>query len=158
MALWCEHPGHEHPWPDATYTFAKNRQWFNELLPYASLILKTLNLLLPIAVDSADRVFDLESAEIIRIHLDAMEQLLDELTAPHIMSAGEQPPLGQVTMAEGAGLRVFRSLLLELDPVKAWGGLRRRLTSAGDYMWICEHHYHLYDPGLPVLPDVGPAS
>ena len=59
---------------------------------------------------------------------------------------------GRMTRAEGAGLRAFRSLLFDLDPTQAWGGLRRKLTPSGDYVWVCERHYQLYDPGLPVLP------
>jgi hypothetical protein len=35
-----------------------------------------------------------------------------------------------------------------------FGDLRRVLTAAGDYLWICSspEHYRIYDPGLPVLP------
>ena len=53
---------------------------------------------------------------------------------------------------EGAGLRELHSLLLELDPAKTWGNLRRVLTPTGDYLWLCPTHYREYDPGLPVLP------
>ncbi|MBC8869683.1 MAG: hypothetical protein H8E44_09715 [Planctomycetes bacterium] len=46
----------------------------------------------------------------------------------------------------------MHSLLLELDPAKTWGNLRRVLTPTGDYLWLCPTHYREYDPGLPVLP------
>ena len=152
LMLWCEHSDHEHPWPAATYSFAKNKQWFTELLPYASLILKTLNLMVPIALDVAGRFIDMDEAELVRMHLDAMGDLFVQLPTQMSASSAEDIQLGQVSRAEGAGLRVFRSLLYELDPTRKWGGLRRRLTPSGDYVWVCDRHYHLYDPGLPVLP------
>ena len=56
--------------------------------------------------------------------------------------------------AEGAELRAFRALLVQLDSTMRFGDLRRVLTPSGDYLWICPRpeHYRIYDPGLPTLP------
>ena len=71
-----------------------------------------------------------------------------------IKSQSETPKLAPAwnrSSAEGAGLRELHSLLLDLDPGKTWGNLRRVLTPTGDYLWLCPTHYREYDPGLPVL-------
>ncbi len=56
-----------------------------------------------------------------------------------------------VTRAESAGLRELHSLLLDLDPTRSWGNLKRVLTPAGDYLWLCPEHYGEFEPGLPKL-------
>ena len=56
-----------------------------------------------------------------------------------------------VTRAEGAGLRELHGLLLELDPGKGWGRLKRVLTPAGEYLWLCPAHHREFEPGLPKL-------
>jgi hypothetical protein len=60
---------------------------------------------------------------------------------------------GGLTRAEGAGLRALRETLLRVDEARAFGGLRRRQTPSGDFVWVCPQHYAEYDPGLPSLPD-----
>ena len=76
----------------------------------------------------------------------------DGLIFPHLdLPAVREDTDELVTRAEGAGLRELHSLLLELDPAKSWGGLKRVLTPAGDYLWLCPEHYREYEPGLPKL-------
>lgn len=59
--------------------------------------------------------------------------------------------MGQLTAAEGAALRALRTIIFEHDPLRAFGGLRRVQSSAGDLLWVCEYHYTDYDPGLPII-------
>jgi hypothetical protein len=65
---------------------------------------------------------------------------------------GLDEPGRLVTTAEGAGLRALHAKLLELDPAKRWGELRRVPTKSGEYLWLCPRHYREFDPGLPKVP------
>ena len=56
-----------------------------------------------------------------------------------------------VTEAEGDGVRALHTQLLDLDPARTWGGLRRVLTPTGDYLWLCPTHYRKYEPDWPKL-------
>ncbi len=78
-----------------------------------------------------------------------------ELGERLVRSGGPDEP-GIRNTAEGAGLRELHTLLIELDPSRTWGGLRRVLTPSGDTLWLCPTHYREYDPGLPVLPPPSP--
>jgi len=53
---------------------------------------------------------------------------------PHAGSAGVPP-----------------AFLPKQGQARTWGGLRRVLTPAGDFLWVCPEHYREYDPGLPDL-------
>ena len=81
-----------------------------------------------------------------------MEKLTKELV-PDRVSGGDLADDGSgLTRAQGEAFRQFQSLLFELDQNRKWAGMRRFLTPAGDYLWICPDHHREYDPGLPVLP------
>jgi len=49
-------------------------------------------------------------------------------------------------------LRALKQLLKEQDPTENWGGLRRMLTSEGDYLWLCESCFPMFDiqPGTTI--------
>lgn len=47
LALWCEHPGHWHVWPAATYHLSQPKSWLANIAPYAHLVLKTLRVAVP---------------------------------------------------------------------------------------------------------------
>ena len=49
-----------------------------------------------------------------------------------------------VTEAEGDGVRALHILLLDRDPARTWGGLRRVMAPTGDYLWLCPTHYRKY--------------
>lgn len=46
--------------------------------------------------------------------------------------------------ADGASLRSLRRLLTELDPQQEWGGLQKRLTPEGHWLWLCKEHAEAY--------------
>jgi hypothetical protein len=87
---------------------------------------------------------------------------MDELQLAHAVAVAlpdadprERPSIAggaELGRAEGAGLRAFRELLLELDSAREFAGLRRALSPMGEYLWVCPEHYVEYDPGLPTLP------
>jgi internalin A len=84
-----------------------------------------------------------------------MNTLVADLPVGTGLSAGDTGltrAKGQLTLAEGAGLRALRSIVFEQDPHRAFGGMRRVQAPSGDLMWVCPEHYPEYDPGLPVIP------
>jgi hypothetical protein len=45
---------------------------------------------------------------------------------------------------EGAELRALRKLLDEVDRQHQWGGLKKKLTPEGHWLWLCEEHAQEY--------------
>lgn len=153
LTLWCEHADHEHPWNDASYELQQNKAWVNQVAPYAALVVKALQVILPVATAGLKVGMSEHELKSIKDELDLMKAIVAELptTTEHGYGAHYRDPVG-LTRAEGSGLRALRSLLTEKDYASTFGGLRRRQTPAGDFVWICPDHIHEYDPGLPVLP------
>ncbi len=135
------------------------QEWLVKVAPYAKMISTLLGVAAPIAAASVKAAIDPELRKDAGRKIDVMKavaagalklggELAGEIGSKH--RAGD--PDGLRSSVEGAGLRELRALLLELDPTKSWGNLRRVLTPTGDYLWLCPTHYKEYDPGLPVLP------
>lgn len=125
------------------------------------LISKVLRSVVPIA--AAGMVWDHETLKDIEDEIDLMTVLVKELPNQDMSSTvvastarggdahneSALVPERLLASAEGAGLRVFRTLLFELDKSQYFGGLRRVLNPSGDYLWVCPSHYLDYDPGVP---------
>lgn len=153
LMLWCEHPGYWHPCAKATYKIDPPKEWFSTIAPYAVLIFRTLQLIVPlvgsIAVASLPRD-QIESAE---ARLDVMKTLVEDLPSlPELGNVGPKRPTNKLTSAEADALRALRAIIFKSDPLRWFGGLRRVPAPSGDFLWICADHYAEYDPGLPVLP------
>ena len=148
MTLWCEHPGEEHPCENGEYTFHRPKEWLSEAAPYLSIVGKSLRVVTALAgLSGAGQIIEATSKQ-----LEAMEKLTKELI-PDRVTGGDLADDGSgLTRVKGEAFRQFQSLLLELDKDRKWAGMRRFLTPAGDYLWICPEHHREYDPGLPVLP------
>jgi Leucine-rich repeat (LRR) protein len=149
LVLWCEHPGHEHPWDDATYTFHTPKKWAADMAPYAAFVVKTLRLVVPIAGGIAGVAVSEQDLKQYKSEIDLMKTLVDKLPMPPTGAAEDGSGL---TYAEGAALRAFSAKLFELDRAKRFGDLRRVQIPSGDYVWICPEHYPEYDRGLPEIP------
>ena len=152
LTLWCEHPGHEHPWEPADYNLDPPKEWVTRVTPYVVLVFRTLQLIVPLAGAVAVAAPSAQQGAA-QVHLQVMQGIVADLpvtakTRPED-SLGETT--GQLTAAEGAALRALRAIIFENDPLRAFGGLRRVQAPAGDLLWVCEHHYPDYDPGLPVI-------
>ena len=155
LVLWCEQPGHWHPWAAATYAIDRPNEWLARVAPYALLVLRTLELMVPLASAVAGVGLPPQSADKIKSELDLMKAVLDVLPAT---APGEYPDLGgadqasPITPAEGAASRAARSLILQCDPWRTFGDLRRVHARSGEFLWVCPAHYAKHDPGLPALP------
>jgi GTPase SAR1 family protein len=156
LTLWCEHPGYWHPWPSASYELAPPRDWFVKISPYATLIFKTLQLVVPLAGSAAELLLTPDQYARAQGDLQLMSTLVADLPAksqPKTSSTPMVDAMGQLTAAEGQALRMLRTILFENDQIRAFGGMRRVQAPSGDFLWICNEHYHEYDPGLPTIPN-----
>jgi internalin A len=166
LTLWCEYPGDKHPTcpigsgkKDAKqgergeYLFTGSKEWLVEVAPYAKLVAGLLKAVVPIAGAATKTLVDESLLKEIGPKLDLMEKITTTLLHGQFEArVGPDEPGRLVSEAEGAGLRSLHSLLLDLDPQKTWGGLRRVLTPTGDYLWLCPTHYRKYEPDWPKLP------
>jgi internalin A len=137
-------PGYEHPWEPAAYELHPTKEWLARIAPYATLVFRTLQLIVPLATAQQSSA---------QTQLQVMQAIVDDLPTTHAAQAqaGLAGPTRQLTAAGGAALRAVRAIIFEHDPLRAFGGLRRVQTPSGELLWVCESHYNDYDPGLPVL-------
>ena len=155
LVLWCEHPGHWHPWAAATYSIDQPREWLVRISPYASIVLALLKSAVPVAAAAAGMVLTPDQLNHATSELKLMTTLASELPA---LKAGASPgdlpeqAAGPMAPAQGQAMRAIRTVIFQHDAQKAFGDMRRVLTAAGDYLWICPDHYGSYDPGLPSIP------
>ena len=155
LTLWCAHPGYWHPWDPASYQINPPKEWFSRISPYAALIVRTLQLVVPLAGSIAVASLPTEQIEGAAAHLEMMKTIIDDLpgqSAKVRAYAGLGQVVGQITAAEGEALRALRLLIFEHDPLQKFGGLRRVQEPSGDLLWVCPDHYTDYDPGLPAVP------
>jgi internalin A len=156
LVLWCEHPGHWHPWRAASYPIEESKEWAIHIAPYATLVFKALQLVAPIASGIAGVVLTADQLKQAQGELQLMTTLVAELP---IQQAADQPGFAaeesrhQLTPAEGEAWRAVRVMIFAHDPARSFGGLHRVQASSGDFLWICPEHYADYDPGLPSIPD-----
>lgn len=157
LVLWCEHPGHWHSWPAASYLLTKPRDWLPSIRPYALLIFKALRLMAPITAAVAGVVLTEEQLKHAEREIELMKVVVE--TLPHEDPGPDELhelPGSHIRPVEGQGLRALRAILLAADPTRAFGGLRRVHTTSGEFLWVCDVHYREYDPGLPRLPGFEP--
>ena len=154
LTLWCQHPGYWHPWDEASYQISPPRDWLTRISPYARLIVRTLQLVVPLAGSIAVASLPAEQIERAAAHLDAMKAIVDAFpdeSARELATASPGQPTAQMTAAEGDSLRALRVIIFEHDPMRKFGGLQRVQAPSGDFLWVCPRHYAEYDPGLPLV-------
>jgi hypothetical protein len=153
LTLWCEHPRYEHPWEPATYNLDPPKEWLTQIAPYALLVFRTLQLIVPLAGAVAIAALPTAQQGSAQTHLEVMKAIVADLPATQQTRAEDNltGSTGQLTAAEGAALRAIRAIIFEHDQLRAFGGLRRVQAPPGELLWVCEDHYPDYDPGLPVI-------
>jgi internalin A len=157
LTLWCEHPGFEHAWDAATYDLDPPKEWFIRVAPYARLVFRTLQLVVPVAAAIDIAALPSAQRDNAQARLDVMQAIVDNLPADALgmtdreFTEQDAGP-GKLTRAEGQALRAVRQIIFENDQLRAFGGMRRVQAPSGDLLWVCPVHYPEYDPGLPALP------
>jgi len=156
LTLWCEHPGYWHPWESATYDLDAPKDWFARIAPYATLVFRTLQLVVPLAGSIAVASLPQVQQGNAQARVQVMSTLVADLPDTMDYRARTYSSLGdgseQLTAAEGQALRAVRAIIFEHDQLRAFGGLRRVQSPSGDLLWVCADHYPDYDPGLPAIP------
>jgi len=155
LVLWCEHPGHWHPWPAASYSIDQPKEWLVHIAPYATLVFKALQLVTPIAASVAGVVLTADQLKNAQSEIELMATLVAALPTGEAevqddLVVGES--VSQLTLAQGQAWRALRVLLFEHDRARAFGGLSRMQAPSGEFLWICPDHRVDYDPGLPRIP------
>ena len=154
LTLWCEHADAWHPCEAGDYQITEPRDWLRNIAPYAYLVVKTLQAVVPVAGAGAGMVMHPETYRRSERRLEVMEAIVTALPGSGRWKNQLELPLqdvGQLTYLEAGGLRAFRTLLFKLDPYQRFGGLRRVQDPSGEFLWVCNEHYGEYDPGLPAL-------
>ena len=155
LTLWCEHPDHMHPWPDASYIIDQPREWLIRISPYMNTLLTILRSAVPAAASAAGMVLTPRQLQHAQNELQLMTTLASEL--PHVStdplsdSLHDQEP-DAPARAQGQAMRAIRQIIFQQDQVQSFGDMRRVTTAAGDYLWLCPDHYGSYAPGLPSVP------
>lgn len=155
LVLWCEHPGHWHPWPPANYTLREPKDWLVRIAPYAVLALKALQVAVPITATIASIALSGEQLKRAQDELEQMKSLVEEFPDYKIDDRDQavlSTPGNALSPAEGEAARALRVTVFAHDHTRAFGGLRRVQSPSGDLLWVCADHYPSYDPGLPSIP------
>ena len=155
LTLWCEHPGSWHPWPRASYQLDVPEDWFARTGPYVALVVRTLQIVVPLAGNLAAVALPSDQLARVQVDLQLMSTLVADLPSKpgqDLASTAMRQASSDLTPAEGEALRALRIVLFQLDKMQAFGGLLRVQAPSGDFLWVCAEHHRDYDPGLPVLP------
>jgi internalin A len=155
LVLWCEHPGHWHPWKPASYTIVRPQEWILQVAPYATLVFRALQLLAPIASAVAGVVLTPDQLQHTQNELTLMTAVIATLPTDETENQLDLATIdsaGQISPAQGQAWRAARILIFENDPARSFGDLRRFQAPSGEFLWICPGHYAEYDPGLPNIP------
>ena len=165
LTLWCEYPDHMHPTceigtgGEGEYLVSQSRAWMRTLAPYGKVVAVVLSATLPIAGVATKVALDSTTSD----EIGAMVDLMNSTTTGVVTAFGgtdfeRDDRLDAIkdraqAQVGGAGLRQLHDLLLQIDPSRDWGGLRRTLAPTGEFLWLCPEHYRVYDPGFPTLPE-----
>ncbi|MFF4415240.1 COR domain-containing protein, partial [Streptosporangium sp. NPDC001559] len=154
LRLYCEEPGAWHPLPESRgcYQIKELPEWFRRMSPYLKYLVTVLKhtapFLGPVLGMTVDQLEQQTKAE-----ADAMKELVSQIPEPTI-SGEKNEPLGDINaIAESratleADFRALESLLIELDPARAWGGLSRTTTPEGLTLYLCAQHSYAYRSSL----------
>jgi internalin A len=153
LTLWCEYPGYWHPLERTSYRIDEPKEWFLRISPYATLVFRTLQLVVPIAGSAAKVLIPPAQLRHAQAELELMGKVVSELPDRLSQSrSGLSETSGKLAPAEGEALRAIRAILFERDRLRVFGGLRRVRAESADFLWVCPDHYPQYDPGLPKIP------
>jgi internalin A len=157
LTLWCEWSDSPHPCcpigsgGEGDYSFERPKEWYTHIAPYLNALSRMLKVFAPIAIKAGEVVWSPDAVKEWKPGFDLAEKAGGLLPAGDSRKSGGF--LGKTFRAEGEALRAIHDVLREVAPKKGrkWGGLERKATRSGEYIWLCEKHAREYDPGLPKL-------
>jgi hypothetical protein len=148
LTLWCEDDQQPHPWPAASYTFTRDKDWWVRVAPHAMLVVRILRHVLQVATPALTVPLPVDTLKEAKADLDAMGKLLDQ-SSP-LRSWPRISPTSRA-VASGTGCERCGVLLGDLGRNRTFGDLNVVTTSTRDVLWICPIHYPSYVPPRPVL-------
>jgi GTPase SAR1 family protein len=151
LTLWCEHDRRPHPWPAACYKFTRDKHWWVTVDPHAQMVVRTLRYIL-MATPVLTLALPAVNVQEGQADLNAMGDLLDQLPGELPDELADPDHANESAVASGVGLRALWALLSDLDPNRAFGGMRVARTAANDLLWVCPEHYPNYVAPRPALP------
>jgi internalin A len=140
LTLWRQHPRNWHPWAVASYDLDPPRKWFAQISPYASLVLVTLQHVIPVFGAAAGLVLPADQLARAQGDLQLMGSLLNNFSdnsGRDLREIDFAEPTGELTHAEGEALRAIRAIIFEQDRLQVFGRLSRAQRRSGDYIWVC---------------------
>ena len=154
--LYCQEPGAWHPTsvndqPSAAnglYQLDDPSDWVRAMSPYLQKLCSVLKYAAPLA-GSVLGVAAAQVKEVISNDLDLMTSLIEKL--PEIKQADplhgreKYDDPDRASKVGGAELRALRSMLDEKDKARVWGGLEKKRTPEGHYLWLCPDHARKYE-------------
>ncbi len=150
IRLYCEEPGSWHPLPAVAGHYQVNEpaDWLRKIRPHLSQLLTVLKHAAPLASPVLGMAVG-HISERLQAEVDAMTELVNqipELTRmPDPLDKEGRPDSGPAVHATTeADFRALESLLLKLDPDRAWGGLSRTVTPEGLTLYLCREHADAY--------------
>jgi Leucine-rich repeat (LRR) protein len=156
LQLYCQEPGAWHPTAaseksspqNGLYTIEDPAVWVRAMSPYVQRLCSVLKYATPL-VGPVLGVAAADVEKLISKDLKLMEALVKKLPDIERITALPARPEYFVNdlkqRAHGADLRALRSLLDQVDKTRVWGGLEKKRTPEGHYLWLCQQHASKYE-------------
>ncbi|MDC3986546.1 hypothetical protein KEG57_39085 [Polyangium jinanense] len=149
LHLVCEAPGEAHLTVESgRYKTRLSPKWLGRIAPYIEKVTSILKYTAPLigaAAGFAPEQYQKMFANDIKLMQELVKKLPEiEGEEDDSLSLRDRHEDDRLERVDGATLRIVRSLLDDLDPRKAWGGLRKVLTPEGHYLWLCDKHAAAY--------------
>ncbi len=148
LQLYCQQPGEWHPTLEGgRYEIKEPAQWYMQMGSYVRPLWDILKHTLPVVSPRLARMIPgIDS--IIQTDLKLMAQLMksfSELTRGKDLPSNESGSEENVMILDAFAMRLMRAFLDECDPHHVWGGLVKKRTPEGHYLWLCRPHAQQYE-------------
>jgi internalin A len=148
LQLYCQEPGEWHPaLEDGRYEIKEPSEWYMQMSFYVRPLWDILKSTLPVVSPRLARMIPgIDS--IIQTDLKSMADLMksfSELTIGKDLPSQESGSEQRVIVLDAFAMRLMRAFLDECDPRHVWGGLIKKRTPEGHYLWLCRAHAKQYE-------------
>jgi hypothetical protein len=142
LHLICQHPTVPHPVGDG-YRLREAKDWWLNIQPWFNRLVTTLKVVLPVG-RAFGEVYAAAGIEQIQRQISLMEEISNSIPKPGeldtLSGAALSPQPYRDQDLTGAALRALHQFLIQADPSRTWGGLRKVVTQDGNILWLCEKH------------------
>ena len=158
LQLYCQQPGCWHPIgyergkddpATGLYQIEVGSEFLKIAAPHLARVAKLFKLAQPLLGAWVSWAEPEKYEKQFKEDLERMKKIADQI-GPAVEDSHEAKRAGALgdrrdpREANGAMLRALKRLLEEKDKTGAWGGLTRKLTKEGHYLWLCPAHAEEY--------------